>query len=275
MRSFIYAPLRLDNESLGMIVLAKSRPKSFIDADKNVLATLANQIAATLKTRNLVKEQQEKHILEERNRIARNIHDGIAQNLAASILQLESSKRMLHNEPSNSEHYLNRCMDHLRTTLWEVRNSIYTLKPAQKNQAGLIPAIHKKLRSFEQETEISIQFNLKGKPYPVSTMVERTIFDIFQESAQNSIKHSNAKNIIITLYYNTDEILLTISDDGVGFSLFHEMIKAESEPHFGILQMNEIAEKISAYLDIRSKENEGTTISLSIPKLESEVVSHD
>ncbi|TFB18857.1 histidine kinase [Filobacillus milosensis] len=268
MRSYIYAPLRLDEETLGFIVLAKSRHNSFIEEEKNIIATLANQLAATLKTRILVHEQQENHLLEERNRIARNIHDGIAQNLAAAVLQLESAKRYLGQKPKDSEHYINQCIENLRSSLWEVRNSIYTLRPPKHNQTGLIPAIHKRLSEFNQHTNLPIDFQLKGKPYPVSSMVERTVFDIFQESVRNSIKHSEASQIIIKLTYDQKQIHLNIFDDGKGFSLFHEMIKVEKEPHFGILQMNEIAEKINASLDINSKPGEGTTIHLSIPQLE-------
>ncbi|MBW9235206.1 hypothetical protein JQK62_23925, partial [Leptospira santarosai] len=88
-----------------------------------------------------------------------------------------------------------------------------------------------------------------------------------QESVQNAIKHSKAKKIEILLSYQKEHALLKVRDDGVGFSLFQAMLKARKEPHFGILHMNEAAEKIHASLQVDSREGEGTEITLTVPKM--------
>ena len=93
------------------------------------------------------------------------------------------------------------------------------------------------------------------------------LFDTCSESLQNCIKHTNATNIDILLSFQTEHILLKVKDNGKGFSLFQAMIKAQNQPHFGILQMNDASDKINASLQIDSKEGSGTEITLTVPKM--------
>ncbi|PKR77739.1 histidine kinase [Halalkalibacillus sediminis] len=269
MQTFIYNPIKMEDELLGLIVVAKMRNNSFVENEQNILATVSNQLAAVLITRRLIQEKEEHSLLEERNRIARNIHDGIAQNLAAAVLQLETALKK-HDNQKASRQLINQCITNLRESLFEVRNSIYTLRPPTEHQTGLIPAIHKRIEEFTNQDNNTINFRIKGKPYALSTMLERVIFDTFQESVQNSLKHSGADHIHVLLDYKDDHTLLKVKDDGRGFSLFHAMIKAEREGHFGIMQLNERAEKINGSLQINSKEGKGTEIILSVPRIETE-----
>ncbi|MCA1065844.1 sensor histidine kinase [Rossellomorea sp. AcN35-11] len=270
MKAFVCVPLLLEEELLGLLVVARSRSNSFLEEERNALATTANQLAAVLKTRTLVKEEEEKNILEERNRIARNIHDGIAQNLAGAVLNLETAQRKWAKHPDDSYALVDACTQKLRESLLEVRNSIYALKPPSRKNVGLIPAINKRIEEFYKDDtykDTNLTFSIRGKPYTLSSMVEGILFDTFQESVQNSLKHSEARNIDVSLHYQKENIMLKIKDDGKGFSLFHAMIKAQKHPHFGIMQMNEAADKINATLHFESKEGSGTEVILGVPRL--------
>lgn len=114
---------------------------------------------------------------------------------------------------------------------------------------------------------MAFSFEQRGKLETIDSMVEKILFDTFQESIRNIVKHADATNVDILLSYQKEHLLLRIKDNGKGFSLLEAMMKAQKEPHFGILQMNDAAERIGASLQIDSKPGQGTELSMIVPKL--------
>ncbi|WP_270180744.1 histidine kinase [Alkalihalobacillus sp. CinArs1] len=267
LNSFVFAPIILEGNSLGMFAVARSRTKSFRQEDIQSVATLANQLAVVIKTRMLIFEQEKRTVLEERNRIARDIHDGVAQSLAGAVMKLETAHRKFYQKPAEAHSIILDSLDKLRFSLRDIRESIYALRPYETERVGLKQAIIKRIDVIKRDFKLNITFEERGKPISLSPMVEKVMFDTFQESVQNTIKHAAATKVTILLSYQKEHVLLKMTDNGVGFSLLDAMVKAKKDPHFGILSMNEQAEKIEASLQIDSKENEGTEITLTIPKL--------
>lgn len=267
MKAFVYSPMVVEDETIGMLVVAKSRARSFGEDEIHSIATLSNQLAVAVKTRFLIEEKEKRIILEERNRIARGIHDGVAQTLAGAVMKLETAERKFNRNPEETIKLIRDSMDKLRLSLREVRESIYELRPYPTERVGLSTAIKKRIEMVKDEYNIKFSFDIRGQEVPLSSMVEKELFDIFQESLQNTIKHAKATEIEVLLSYQKEHIVLKIKDNGVGFSLFQAMVKAQNNPHFGILNMNDAAEKINATLQIDSKEGEGTDITLTVPKM--------
>jgi signal transduction histidine kinase len=267
LRSYIYAPLVIEKETVGVFVVARSRRKSFNHEDVRAIATIANQLAVIIKTRMLIEEKEKRSLLEERNRIARDIHDGVAQTLAGALMKLETAQRKWEKSPEDTYHLLTDSMDKLRGGLKQIRQSIYALRPYPTERVGLQPAIKQKIKTFQSETGLSIEFEERGKAEPLSSMVEKILFDTFQESIQNIVKHAQATKVEVLLSYQKEHILLKVKDNGVGFSLLEAMLKAQREPHFGIIQMNDAVEKIGASLQIDSKQGCGTEITVVVPKM--------
>jgi signal transduction histidine kinase len=266
-KAFVYSPLVIENETIGMFIIARSRTKSFQDDDVQSIATLANQLAVIIKTRMLFTEKEKRIVLEERNRIARDIHDGVAQTLAGAVMKLETAGKKFNKNPEETRKLVDESVLGLRESLKEVRESIYALRPYPTARATLAEAILRKIEAVQKEDQQEIMFEIRGQELLLSPMVEKVLFDTFQESLQNSIKHSQASKIEILLSYQSEHILLKIKDDGNGFSLFQAMLKARNQPHFGILQMNDAAEKINASLQIDSKEGAGTEVSITVPRM--------
>jgi signal transduction histidine kinase len=265
--SSLYAPLLIEDEIVGMFVFGRSRTRSFNEEDIQSCATLANQLAIVIKTKMLFAEQEKRLILEERNRLARDIHDGVAQSLAGAIMKLETAERKFLKVPEDALKLIQDSNEKLRKSLKEVRQSIYALRPYPTERVGLISAMNSRVSMLQQEHALEIHFETRGIEYPLSPMVEKIIFDIFQESMHNAIKHAKGTIFEILLSFQREHVLLKVKDNGLGFSLFQAMIKARNHPHFGILQMNESAERIQASLQIDSKEGEGTEINLTIPRM--------
>lgn len=265
--SLLYAPLILENELVGMFVFGRTRTKSFGEEDIRSAATLANQLAVLIKTRWLFAEQEKRLILEERNRIAREIHDGVAQSLAGAIMNLETAQRKFSRLPEDSLRLMVESTEKLRRSLKEVRESIYALRPYPTERVGLTSALSSKINAFQRECKKGICFETRGSEVQLSPMVEKVIFEVCQESIQNAIKHADASKIDILLSYQKENVLLKVKDNGKGFSLFHAMLKAREHPHFGILHMNEAADTILASLQVNSREGAGTEITLTVPRM--------
>lgn len=265
-RSLIYAPLIVENKTVGMMALGRSRSNSFTEEDLSMVATLANQLAIILTTRSLLAEQERSVILEERNRIAREIHDGIAQSIAGAVMKLETATKIRSDQPEYSIELVEDSLAKLRFSLKEIRESIYALRPLATVKNGLKKAIKETCHKIQEEFPITIVFEERGESYPLGTEIEKVIFDIFKESIHNITKHANAKNVQVLLSFQQEHVLLKIKDDGIGFSLVDALLLARREPHFGILNMNDSADKIDASLQIDSKKGMGTEVSLSIPK---------
>jgi len=266
-KAFVYSPLVIENETIGMFIIARSRTKSFQDDDVQSIATLANQLAVIIKTRMLFTEKEKRIVLEERNRIARDIHDGVAQTLAGAVMKLETAGKKFNKNPEETRKLVDESVLGLRESLKEVRESIYALRPYPTERATLAEAILRKIEAVQKEYQEVIELEIRGQEQELSPMVEKVLFDTFQESLQNAIKHSQASKIEILLSYQSEHILLKIKDDGSGFSLFQAMLKARNQPHFGILQMNDAAEKINASLQIDSKEGSGTEVVITVPRM--------
>jgi signal transduction histidine kinase len=268
-KSVMIAPMMAENEVTGLLITGRTRTHSFTAVDHQSMATLVNQLAVVWKTKLLISEREKRVLLEERNRIAREIHDGIAQTLAGSVMQLETAQRMFSLKPEKTKQLVANSTEKLRASLKELRESIYALRPYPTERIGLFQAIQSKINSIRKEYQgLQIRFQERGTPKALSTMVEKVIFDIFQESLQNTVKHAKAKKVDILLSYTDDRILFKIKDDGSGFSLYESMLKAKHEPHYGILNMNELAESLGASLHIESAKGKGTEIRLQIPNLE-------
>ncbi|MCM3732421.1 GAF domain-containing sensor histidine kinase [Fictibacillus nanhaiensis] len=267
-KSVMLAPLMAEDEVTGFLITGRTRVFSFSAVDTQSMATLVNQLAVAWKTKLLISEREKRVLLEERNRIAREIHDGIAQTLAGSVMQLETAQRVFSQKPERTKQLVAVSTEKLRGSLKELRESIYALRPYPTERIGLHHAIKTKIKSIKEESHnIQIKFQVRGAPRTLSTMVEKVIFDIFQESLQNVLKHAEATKADILLSYSNDQVFFRIKDDGKGFSLYESMIKAQAEPHYGILNMNEQSESLGASLHIDSAKGKGTEIKLQIPNL--------
>lgn len=269
MQAAVYAPLMLDNELSGCLILTKIRTNSFVVEDVHSISTISNQLAIFLKTQMLFSEKEQRILVEERNRIAHDIHDGIAQTLAGAVMKFDSAARNISSHPQVAQQMINDSNNTLREGLKEIRDSIYALRPYPTENLSLDLAIQKKMAEVKKNNNngLVISFDSRGVQTRLSLLTEKVIYSITQESIQNCIKHAQATSLNILLSYQKEQIFLKIKDDGVGFSLYEAMTTAMKEPHYGILQMNEDAAKIGATLQIESSEAKGTEIIVRIPKM--------
>lgn len=266
MTAVLAVPIILENEVIGLIVVGKERPYSYYREDQTILQTIANQASAATKNTRLVREREKRIVVEERNRLAREIHDGIAQSIAAIAMQIETSIRFFEHKPEQVKKWLEESLHSLRVSLREIRQSIYALRPNPIETVGLEAALKTKLEEFQLATGISCRMQTAGEHQKrTSNRIEEAMFLVVTESLQNIYKHARASKVGVFLQYDVDKVEMLISDNGVGFTLSEVLIRNRHEKHFGILNMNELVSKHNGSFEINSQIGKGTEIIVSIP----------
>ena len=201
-------------------------------------------------------------VLAERNRMAREIHDTLAQSFVGVSVQLEIVSQLLtHSQLPAANQQLDRTRDYVREGLAEARRSIWDLRAitAQNTLPTRLTHIVEQSRSESLPT----QLNIGGTYRPLSSTVESEVLRIAQESLNNAQRHAQATHVTLDLRYHSNRLTLTIADDGRGFNSSDATLPAQG--HFGLQGMRERAAQIHATLTIESGPQTGTTITLNVP----------
>ena len=160
----------MDGEVLGVITLWKMEQRAFEEVDLTFLQVLASQTVVAIKNARLMEERERRVVAEERNRLAREIHDGIAQSFAGVLMKVESSLKVFDSRPEQVRKWLEESQVELRDGLKEVRHSITALRPSPAARIGLIPALRRRVEAFESETGAEGIFEIRGEKVPSMMM---------------------------------------------------------------------------------------------------------
>jgi signal transduction histidine kinase/lysophospholipase L1-like esterase len=201
-------------------------------------------------------------ILSERNRLSREIHDTLAQGMAAALVQLRLAKKQLKQNGETAIRHLDPALVLVADSLREARNSIWNMRSHVLEGGDLSGALEGILKQMADGTEIATSFEVSGKPRRFSPVIENNVLRIGQEAITNSVKYSQAHNIRMLLDFGREQFLLRVTDDGRGFD---PLDPKESEGGFGLVGMRERASELNGKLDIRSGEGRGAEVTLRIP----------
>jgi PAS domain S-box-containing protein len=202
------------------------------------------------------KRAEEASILEERNRLAREIHDTLAQSFTGILLQVTGANQVLTSDLEATQAHLAMIDELARTGLAEARRSVTALRPQLLEEGDLSSALNRLTLQMKPTTETALIYEIQGITYSLSTEVENNLLRIGQEALTNAIKHAGASEIRVELLYNNTQCILRIKDDGQGFRADSVSLSGG----FGLLGMSERAERIGAQLRIRSQLGQGTEI---------------
>ncbi|MEK8131727.1 sensor histidine kinase [Paenibacillus filicis] len=203
---------------------------------------------------------------EERKRIAREIHDGLAQNMANMVLRTEITERMLAKEAYSAvKEELNDLKFSVRSGIEEVRKIIFNLRPMALDDLGLVPTLRKFVQDFEEKAKISTRFEMIGKEIRLPSGMEVAVYRLVQETFSNVLKHAQATHVTLELTFQQQMIKLTVSDNGVGFAADTIDKKITKGSHYGIMGMRERVELLEGRLEFQSAVGAGTKFSMVIP----------
>ena len=200
-------------------------------------------------------------VLEERNRIARELHDTLEQDLAGITMQLDLASDCFREAPRVAQQALETARSMSRHSMVEARRSVWDLRCHLLENGDLISAIRHEVAALESRDHVKIDFQVTGTPTRLSGPVEMNLLRIAQEAVANAIKHGRARQIHVNLQYDPKRVCLSVADDGEGFSE-----KATPQAgHFGLLDMRERAQSLGSRLVLDTAPGQGTRIAVEAP----------
>lgn len=207
----------------------------------------------------LLTQAREAGVLDERQRIAREIHDTLAQGLTGIITQMQAAQQIWH-APGQAREHLDQGLALARDSLAEARRSLQALRPRALDEAHLPEAIGDMAQRWADESGVNLHVDVTGDPVPLSPALEVALFRVAQEALANVAKHAHASRVGLTLSYLDDVVLLDIRDDGVGMN-------GQRGQGFGIDGMTQRIRGVGGSVEIESALREGTAVSTSVPAI--------
>lgn len=259
--SEVTVPVKVKGEVIGVLDVQSDQLNAFDETDLIVLQSLADQAAVAIENARLYKQAQQLAVVEERNRLARELHDSVTQALYGITLHAEAAFRQLKARKTS---LVNEQLTELRKTaqdaLREMRLLIFELRPSVVEMQGLVQALQARLEAVEERAGMGVVFNTQGK-LDLSDQLQDGLYRIAQEALNNALKHAKAQNITLNLNERGGRVVMEILDDGVGF-------KPDDEVEGGGLGLDGIierAELLGAELLLDSWPGKGTTIRVEVP----------
>jgi signal transduction histidine kinase len=233
------------------------------------LAETNSRLEATLAEntglhRQLLAQAREAGVLDERQRMAREIHDTLAQGLTGIITQLQAAEQASQDPPERRRHF-DAAVTLARESLTEARRSVHALRPEALEQARLGEALTGVARRWTERSGVPAQVTITGTVRPLSPEAESALLRTAQEALANVAKHAAATRAGVTLSYMDDEVVLDVRDDGRGFEPHRAPGAPEPSAGFGLVAMRQRIEGLSGTLHVESEPGQGTAISARVP----------
>jgi len=259
-RAVIEAPLRSKERVLGVLVVATSESVAFDEQHMRLLTLLANQAGLVLENARLHAKAREVAVLEERNRLARELHDSVTQVLFGLSLNLETAAGQLERKPEKAAQLVSRSQEMATEALADMRSLIFELRPAALQEKGLAMALANHVNLFRRRQGVEVSLTLEGEDR-LAPDAEFCLYRIAQEALNNVVKHAKARQVQV--FYSTHDgwASLKVLDDGIGFDL-----AGEAGPQsFGMLGMQERVAALDGTLTVSSSPGSGTCVEAKIP----------
>jgi signal transduction histidine kinase len=256
---FLGMPIVDGDEILGALFLAnKQAPGGFTAADEELLRLLAGHAAIALVNARLYERSRELSIVEERNRIARELHDAVTQKLFSLRLTAEAAAALVPRDPARAAGELDTVRRLAAEATAELRAIVVGLRPAELDGDGLDVALRKQADLLDRVHRPTVTFT--GDPVPrLPAGREEAVYRIAQEAMHNALRHGAPARVGVTLRTENHALVLEVADDGRGFD------PAEPSRRLGLASMRERARAAGGRLDVVSTPGAGTTVRLEVP----------
>ena len=266
LHSMMILPLKSRGRVVGVLSFGSHEPARYGEPELRVAEEVADHLAVIVEHAWLAREATELARLQERARLAHEIHDTIAQSLVGIILELDLAEHMLRTDPTSARHELQRARSAARQALDEARQSVLALRPAPLEERSLADAVRAELEGLSEDglaVEVAV-----GEPSPAGTPdAEDALFRIAQEALANVRRHARARRVQARLWQADGVLSLTIEDDGSGFDPAAGR-RVDTSGGFGLTSMRERAEEAGGELRVESAPGKGTRIEVRLPAFE-------
>jgi PAS domain S-box-containing protein len=268
MTSFLGVPISVRGRLYGNLYLTDKRGAAeFTEEDERAVVTLATQAGVAIENARLFAEAQDQLALQERHRLARELHDSVSQALFSLTLQTRAAQLLLEREGLDPTGAIGGRMAKLREltdgALAEMRALIFELRPEALREEGLLAAVRKQAEGLSAREELSVVMEAPEDRIALPDQAEEQLYRLAQEALNNVVKHAQASRVRIRFqlpHPDADQLILEVSDDGIGFD------PSVARPgHMGLRTMAERAASLGGTLEVSSAPGSGTTVRAAVP----------
>ncbi|MBI2855496.1 MAG: GAF domain-containing sensor histidine kinase, partial [Chloroflexi bacterium] len=260
--SFAQVPILIEGELFGLLGVDYHRTNAVLGRAAEVLLALADHAAVAIQGERINRQLQRLAIVEERDRIGRDLHDGVIQSIYAVGLALEGLSDQVESNPREVARSIGSAVKDLNQIMRDIRSYIAELRPRELQGRRFDEALESLIRYLEERTGVyvalEVGFDLDR------TLGERHIVNlwhIFQEAFSNIEKYAQAKKVLVSLAHSNGTLALRIADDGVGF----DVEQAEAGTGFGLANIKDRAERLGGIFTVESSPVKGTLLDIKIP----------
>ncbi len=260
-RSWLGVPLIVQERVVGMLSLDHDEPDHYTGRDAQLVLAIANQAAIAIENSRLYWQGKELAALEERNRLARELHDSVSQALYGIALGARTARTQLDRDPAKAKDPIEYTLQLAEAGLAEMRALIFELRPESLKTDGLVAALTKQAAAVRARHHLDVQTDFCEEVEQMPLEVKEALYRITQEALHNIVKHAKATQVDLKLVCEGDTVaLLEIADNGVGFDS-----QGTFPGHLGLKSMRERAMRMGGGFSVKSEPGEGTRIRARIP----------
>jgi len=260
-KGLLMVPLKFGETQIGSISIRIVEDRPFSEAELELAVALTQQAALAIQLRRLADSAQRAAVAQERNRLAREIHDTLAQGFTGVILHLEAAEAALTVRPRETSAAIERAKLLARQSLAEARRSVMALRPAALDGVDLSQALPRLIDGAALGPEVRVAFSVVGEKHALDPNAEANLLRIAQEAVNNARKHAAASELQVTLAYDRGSVCLSVADNGRGFDPHSVNVGAGG---FGFVSMQERADAMSAQLAVVSSPGTGTRVTVTL-----------
>ena len=264
----LQAPVARSDVRVGILGVATRDRRVFTVADVDTLSALAIQVGLAMEAARLRDELKALAVEGERERIAREMHDGLAQVLAYVNTKSQAVERLLDDgRVDDARKQLDELAVAARSVYVDVREAILSLSTPVPPQQGLASALAEYAAQYAESSKLAVRFKVtpEAEKAPLTAVVQSEVFRIVKEALTNVRKHASANRVTIAMSRDDTELVVLVSDDGVGFDPQTIGSRRENWPHFGLAGMRERAVSVCGTIVWRSKPGAGVEVELRVP----------
>ena len=260
--SWMAAPLTLKDRVIGMVTFTAREPRYFTPRHATLALAIANQAAIAIENARLYEQAQELAAVEERQRLARELHDSVSQALYGIALGAHTARTLLDRDPTQVAEPLDYVLSLAEAGLAEMRALIFELRPESLEIEGLVSALTKQGAALHARHDITVQTDLSAEP-ALPLKVKQELYRIAQEAMHNTVKHAHASKVDLRLCQTSEAVILEVCDNGRGFDA-----TASFPGHLGLHSMQERVKGLGGVLQIESAPGQGTCVRAQVPSCE-------
>ena len=258
--SYVGVPMRAKGKVVGVFSVLGETGRQFRPDEVTLLTSIADQVGVAVENARLYQQAEQLAVMEERERLAHDLHDSVTQSLYSLTLLAEASRRLIRSgELERASEYITRLGETAQETLKEIRLLVYKLRPPALEREGLVGAIQQRLGAVERRAGVKAHL-IASDTIQLSASHEEGLYRITQEALNNALKHARASSVMVRIVADNEHIELDVEDNGIGF----DPGTVDRSEGMGLASMQERAKRLGGTMQVHSSPGQGTRISVRV-----------